>query len=378
MARNSGIYERHARRCRSQSGGRCNCVPTYQAKVGPRNDRQTRTFPTYSAAAAWQREVRALAREGRVTTRQTVAEAWDAWLAGARAGTVTTRSGDAYKPAAVRSYETVMRLRVLPEFGHRALATVTREQLQHLIDTLVDDGLAPSTVECTLLPVRRLYHRALIRGQVQVNPTAGLELPRGRGGRDRIASPKEAAKLLGALDASDRVVWATAMYAGLRRGELRALRGRCVDLANGVIRVEKGWDAIEGEIATKGRNKRRVPIPTVLRDFLTEHKMTTNYGNDDLVFGDRSRPFRGETLLSRAYDRWADVGLARLTLHDCRHTYASLMIAAGTNAKALSSYMGHSSIQVTFDRYGHLMPGNEEQAAGLLDAYLDRELSRVA
>ena len=106
--------------------------------------------------------------------------------------------------------------------------------------------------------------------------------------------------------------------------------------------------------------------------------MTTNYGDDDLVFGEQSRPFRGETLLSRAYARWADARLERLTLHNCRHTYASLMIAAGTNAKALSSYMGHSSIQVTFDRYGHLMPGNEEQAAGLLDAYLDRELSRVA
>ena len=48
------------------------------------------------------------------------------------------------------------------------------------------------------------------------------------------------------------------------------------------------------------------------------------------------------------------------------------MIAAGVNAKALSTYLGHSSIQITFDRYGHLMPGNESEAAGLLDAYLER------
>jgi integrase len=46
------------------------------------------------------------------------------------------------------------------------------------------------------------------------------------------------------------------------------------------------------------------------------------------------------------------------------------MLAAGVNAKALSTYMGHSSITITYDRYGHLMPGNEEEAAGLLDAYL--------
>ena len=50
-------------------------------------------------------------------------------------------------------------------------------------------------------------------------------------------------------------------------------------------------------------------------------------------------------------------GLRRITLHECRHTFASLMIAAGVNAKALSAYMGHANISITMDRYGHLMPG---------------------
>jgi integrase len=59
-------------------------------------------------------------------------------------------------------------------------------------------------------------------------------------------------------------------------------------------------------------------------------------------------------------------------LHQARHTYASIMIAAGVNAKALSVFMGHSSIKATFDLYGHLMPGTEAEAAALLDAFLDR------
>jgi integrase len=59
-------------------------------------------------------------------------------------------------------------------------------------------------------------------------------------------------------------------------------------------------------------------------------------------------------------------------LHEARHTFASLMIAAGVNAKALCTYMGHSSLTITYDRYGHLMPGNEGEAAALLDAYLVR------
>ena len=72
----------------------------------------------------------------------------------------------------------------------------------------------------------------------------------------------------------------------------------------------------------------------------------------------------------RAHEAWRERGLCPIGLHECRHTYASLMIAAGVNAKALSTYMGHSSITVTLDRYGHLMPGNEREAGAMLDAYL--------
>jgi integrase len=54
------------------------------------------------------------------------------------------------------------------------------------------------------------------------------------------------------------------------------------------------------------------------------------------------------------------------------------MITAGVNAKALSTYMGHANISITLDRYGHLMPGNEAEAAGLLDAFLTREAASSA
>jgi integrase len=67
-----------------------------------------------------------------------------------------------------------------------------------------------------------------------------------------------------------------------------------------------------------------------------------------------------------------DQAVEPITLHECRHTFASLMIAAGVNAKALSVYMGHANIGITMDRYGHLMPGNEDEAAGMLDACLER------
>ena len=121
-----------------------------------------------------------------------------------------------------------------------------------------------------------MYRRALAREQVAVNPTIGLEIPAARGRRDRIAAPCEGAALIEALPEADRAVWATAMYAGLRRGELRGLRWSDIDLDGGLIRVERGWDDSDGEIEAKTRAGRRsVPILSRLRRELVAHKLRT-------------------------------------------------------------------------------------------------------
>jgi integrase len=62
--------------------------------------------------------------------------------------------------------------------------------------------------------------------------------------------------------------------------------------------------------------------------------------------------------------------LRPITLHECRHTFASLLIDAGVNAKAIQEFMGHATIEETFSRYGHLMPGARDQARELVDAYI--------
>jgi integrase len=123
----------------------------------------------------------------------------------------------------------------------------------------------------TLLPVRAIYRRAVSRGEVAANPTTGLAVPASRGRRDRIAPPDECSRLLAALPQGDRALWACAMFGGLRRGELMALRIEDVELGAGVIHVRRGWDVVAGEIATKSGKDRRVPISAILRDYLDEH-----------------------------------------------------------------------------------------------------------
>ena len=313
----------------------------------------------------------------RAPTAVTVCQATEAWLDGAREGRIRNRSGDAYKPAAIRAYEIAYRMRVKPALGSMRLSDVTRNDVQDFIDELVAEGWTASTIVVTIASLRVVYKRALTRGEIAVNPVLGLQLPAVRGGRNRIATPAECAELLEALPEQDRPLWATAMFAGLRRGELMALRVEDIDLGRSVINVRRGWDTLEGEISPKSGRERTVPINATLRRYLEAHLRGLPW-DEGLVFGvnDRST-FNGTPLMKRAERHWEVSGLHRITLHECRHTFASLMIAAGVNAKALSTYMGHATISITLDRYGHLMPGNEDEAAELLDRYLVRHAPRL-
>ena len=297
-----------------------------------------KTFPTLAAARGWRADAQVGLRKGtlRAPTPTTLRQAADAWLAGARDGSIRTRSGDAYKPSAIRSYEGSLRNRVLPELGAAKLSAITRVDLQDLADRMLGEGLDPSTIRNTLMPVRAIYRRALTRGEVAVNPTTGLELPAVRGRRDRVADPEEARQLIGALPPDDRAIWATALYAGLRRGELMALRWEDVDLDGRRIRVARSWDVKEAAfVAPKSAaGARSVPMLAVLRTHLLEHRLRTGRSDGFLFGADGTAPFSYSPLVARARRAWRDAGLTPIGLHECRHTFAALLIAAGVTPKA--------------------------------------------
>jgi integrase len=308
LTKTPGVDVRHARACVSRNGGDCNCTPTYQANVYDARAKRLirKTFSTPTAAKIWRQDASVALRNGtlRASDGRTVAQVAAEWLEGARRGEIRNRSGDPYKQSAIRTYEQSLRLRILPGLGRMKFTAVRRIDLQDFADRLHAGGeMSASGVQCTLLPLRAMYRRALARGEVAINPTGGLELPAIRSRRDRIASPEEAARLLDALQERDRPLWATAFYAGLRRGELMGLRWEDVDLDAGVIRVRRGWDAKEGEIAPKSaQGTRTVPIPGVLRAHLERQWLAGGSGR--FVFGEGDRPFAPKSIELRARLAW--------------------------------------------------------------------------
>ena len=255
-----------------------------------------------------------------------------------------------------------------PEFGNRPAEELDEVAWQIWIDGLAADGLSRSRIASFTAVASAIYAWALVpsRRFVTRNPLRLVELPpNDEKPRMRVAFAPEAADLLAALDPDDRVPYALAFYAGLRRGEIERL----------------DWDELldgDGAIAARvlvtrsksvAGTERRPPIAAPLRTILSEAWLR------------QGRPTRGRVLevsldsgkhARRATAAWEAAGLNRITLHECRHTYASLLMAAGYTVKELMEYMGHADLQMVA-RYVKLLPQpGEEDAADRLNAYLSR------
>jgi integrase len=375
----SGVRVRHRGGCPAKTGGECECSPGFEASVYSKRDgRKIRqTFATLADAKRWVTAQRKSRDDGSLyaPARITLADAASKFLALAESGGARNRSGDRFKPSTIRSYRTSLDLHVLPTLGHVRLSEITRGQMQRLVAQMQEAGRSASTIQNAVNSVRAVYGSAdlLTSGSIPVVPTVGLRLPARRGRRDRIADVSEASRLLDALPATERAVWATALFAGLRHGELRALRWEDIDLAAGQITVRRSWDARTGETAPKSAaGARTVPIVGRLRDALAEHRLLTDR-TSGLVFGrTESRPFCSGTVYNRASAAWEAAALAPIGLHEARHTFASWLIAAGIDFKKISTYMGHASITITLDRYGHLVPGSQAETVQAIDSYLER------
>ncbi len=395
---NEGVVIRHQRNCasRAKKAKACNCTPRYQAWAFDKVTRckVRKTFPTVAAAKSWRAATSTAIKLGerRATKSPTVAAAAEEMIAGLRTGSIRARGGAPFKPSTIVGYEAAMRLRIIPVLGKRRLSDVTRGDLTAIAERMLGEGRDASSVRNALMPVRLIFRRALDAGTVTVNPTAGLALPSPQGRRDRIATPAEAATLLAAVPESDRALWATALLAGLRLGEVAALDWSAIDFERGVIVVDRSWCPKSGTfVAPKSKaGRREVPIIGPLRALLAEHRLRTGR-RVGLVFGrDGARPFNASALRVRALAAWAaaevrvlscDVDAERrdgrpipahgyLTLHECRHTYCSSLLAAGVNPAAVSKYAGHSSVGFTLSRYTHALSGTEATDVARVEAWL--------
>jgi integrase len=359
-----GVCQRHSQWCSSRLGEACGCTPRWEAWVYSRKDRAKirKGFSEHWEAKAWRHEQLELASVGllRAPGRDTLGSVASTWVQMAREGRIRNRSGRRYKPSALRTIEADLRLHLVPCLGTKVMVGVRRAELQRLVGGWLDAGLSPSKIRSIVNAARVLWRDFDLVSEEEdpllVDPTRGLRLPASTGRRERIATPDEARRLIKTLQPRDRALWATAMYAGLRRGELRALQARDIDLKRRRIDVQRGWDEYEGEIEPKSEKGTRPTIITrPLQQLLSQHLQDTGREGTDLVFGSTpSTPFDGSSVTKRARMAWAAVRkredrenitpaaerLRPIGLQECRHTAVSQMLDAGIAIDKVSKFMG--------------------------------------
>lgn len=192
--------------------------------------------------------------------------------------------------------------------------------------------------------------------------------------------------------ADDRLyaLYVLAIMAGMRQGELLALRYRDVDLDGGSLQVRYtlqklvggGWAFGEPKTA---RSRRRITLPETAIAALKEHRRRQlaerlaagpiwQDGGRGLVFvNPDGQPIDGIHLLRyRFLPILRQAGLPRIRFHELRHTAATLLLLQGINPKIVSELLGHSSVAITLDLYSHVLPDMQQQAAAAMDMVLSR------
>lgn len=258
-----------------------------------------------------------------------------------------------------------------------------------LYASLMGRGLSPSTVR----RVHAALHRALgqaVRWRLATVNVADLADPPQLVRKDMAAlTPVEVRSL---LDASGRerldALFTVAVTAGLRRGELLALRWSDTDLDHGSIRVMGSLARARGKGLAitnpkTSRSRRRVELTATAVEALRRHKEAQAaerlaagplWRDRDLVFANRQGGFLSVKEIYASYHRVLDrAGVPRLRFHDLRHTAATLMLSRGMHPKVASEMLGHSSIAITLDLYSHVTETMQREAARAIDSLLRPE-----
>lgn len=277
------------------------------------------------------------------------------------------------KPSTVAGYESVLARHVLPRFADREVGSIERPEIRRLIADLSATGLSANSVRNVLNVVKGVCRHAVDAGALRTSPAAGLAAPRGPRREMLVATDAEVAAIAGKVPDEYATLIYAAAYTGLRAGELFALRVGDLDLLRGRAHVRRAVAEVRGrlvESSPKSGRERTVPLPPFLRDMLRDHISASASSPDALVFtAGNGSPLRISNFYPRVFRPAADsVGLPRLRFHDLRHTCVAFLIAAGAHPRAIMERLGHSSIAVTMDTYGHLLPSLDDDLTDALEA----------
>jgi integrase len=294
------------------------------------------------------------------------------------------------KPSTIDGYESVLRQHIRPRFSSIRINEIRRNDIKEFIGQLLAKELTRSTIRNAISILRSIFNQAIEDELIESNPAANLgrftRAARSSGVKGTALTPEEVEKFLAAAEEVCRQyapLFLVAVRAGLRRGELVALQWQDLEFgknerdSNRFILVQHNYVRRE-HTSTKSKKSRRVDMSRELRSVLLKLRdsrlastgLTDSEIGSHLVF-----PSLDGSILDpdNLYHRYfvpvlKKSRIRKIRLHDLRHTFGSLLLQKGASVVYVKEQMGHSSIQVTVDTYGHLVPSADVAFVDRLDS----------
>lgn len=300
-------------------------------------------------------------------TARTVHDACQSWL--------RTCERNELESATLKAYRSHAWVHIDPRIGNLLLTDLSRSQVRDFMTDMLDDGVSRAQVKKIMVSLRAILSEAVEREWIEHNVSLDVKLKRRSRADDseRVIPTKEEIRIiLERAPATHRALFVTAIFTGMRISELRGLTWANLDFDRGLIRVRQRADE-KGKIG-KPKSKagiRDIPMAPIVRTTLEDWQGLAPKGDLDLVFPNSvgnvqnyaniyNRVFKPMLVRHGIVDA---AGEAKFGIHALRHAAASLFIDQGWNPKKIQTLLGHASITMTMDVYGHLFENPEEDAS---------------
>lgn len=280
------------------------------------------------------------------------------------------------KPSTRASYESILSKWLLPEFGNLPVERIDWSRIEAFKSKLLGMGKSARTIKNILNALKPILSTAVRDGALFANPAREVKIPDAdQMPRSQYIPAGEIVSLTASMEKKDGLLVIFAAFTGLRAGECGGLRVGDIDFLGRKILVQRSVCEAHGRIqftTPKSNKARSVPVPQFLIDLLAEHLAKRGVAADPTaqVFTSRNGEiYRHSNFYKRIFKPAVEAhGLEGFRFHDLRHSYAALLIQQGAHPRAIMERLGHSSIQVTINTYGHLFPSLDEALTDGLEA----------
>lgn len=291
------------------------------------------------------------------------------------------------KGGSMRAWRSRIKVWIAPHIGNRRLRDLTPQDVNRLMATMLAAGKSQSYANAVYSTLRTALNHAVRWELITSNPCSAVKPPKMDTEEMQTWSPEEVAIAIEHLADDPRfgALWRLALTTGMRVGELVGLRWADIDLDRGLLSVRQAvargeYGEYQIDTPKTARGRRSISISPADVQALKRHRAAQNeerlraaeWEDNDLVFcNGRGRILRS-TPIDRAFRRLTkETGLQKIRFHDMRHTSATLMMFNQTNPKVAAERMGHSSTRILLDRYSHVIPTMQEDAAAKIEDLIE-------